>query len=774
MFVLLAGALVILKVASRSGEKPLFDPRPFPFQLEDVIVAPITPKLPFFVADVDLDGNDDLLINEPTRLLWYRLRGKEMVLEGEAAYERPGSTRMVTDANGDARPEFFVCMWAAEGSMLSCHDWFSPKGPSAPLYTIGPFFPPSEFGTNSWSNTKYFGSLTAEKGAHPTIFIGVNTRKREGRPRTLIAYDGVTGQRLWHFEFGPHSDKLACGDFGVNDPRVLLTTIAVANGFSYNGTADSLSYLFCLDPRDGNLLWEKDVAGFAGRSSLALADINGDGQNEILVARDLASSDPLLIGGIPPWSVAALSREGEVLYSVPLWKDVASICAVDLDSDSSPEILVQGNEGRLVILNHDLTIRKVIKGFRSPSGIGSMILGARDLTDDGKLEILCRADNVFVVRDKEGTLIAGRMLRYLFDVQFARYDGRNYIVAASGDSIRVMTLERTPLATRLRAHASRLTIAELAVAMFLAGVGGFHLRRYLKRRRVGHITFDGAQSDLLTAMSAFGHGGSSLKIIDRIRLHLKNWDRVQSDAAAREELFARLHATFVGTVVTELNQIVMLAHKARVPEGIWGAIVPCAGVAGQEMEAILAAGSGGSGAGRDEHVAGALAALGDVDDSIAGIRSYLRSVFRAPVADALERAVARFRNENGDKRISLVFPPDAPVEEGVFIAPVAFDKIFEALLSNSARATEGRTDAAIAIEVQWEGDYCKIDVRDNGCGIPREDWERAFERSYTTKDVGGFGLYYARETLARFGGKIFVLDSVAGSAATVRVVLRKS
>jgi signal transduction histidine kinase len=192
------------------------------------------------------------------------------------------------------------------------------------------------------------------------------------------------------------------------------------------------------------------------------------------------------------------------------------------------------------------------------------------------------------------------------------------------------------------------------------------------------------------------------------------------------------------------------------------------------METILAAGSSGSVANQKEPVARALAALGDVDESIAGIRSSLRTVFRTPAADALDQSIARFRYEHGDKGISLVLPPDSPVAEGVFISPVAFDKILEALLSNSARATEGRTDAAIEIEIQWEGDYCKIDVRDNGCGIPREDWERAFERSYTTKEEGGFGLYYARETLARFGGKIFVLDSVVGSATTMRIVLRKS
>jgi len=263
-------------------------------------------------------------------------------------------------------------------------------------------------------------------------------------------------------------------------------------------------------------------------------------------------------------------------------------------------------------------------------------------------------------------------------------------------------------------------------------------------------------------------------MIDRIRLHLKNWERVQSDTAARDELFARLHATFMETVMPELGHIVMLAHKAGVPEQTWSTIMPRVRLAGQATGAIVAAGPDESAISRNEHIEEALTALADVDESIAGIRSYLRSVFRTPFAEAIEKAIARFREENEGMRISLVLPSDAPANVGLFISPVAFSKVFEALLSNSARATEGRADAAIAIEVRWEGDYCKIDIRDNGCGIPCEDWERAFERYYTTKEEGGFGLYYSRGELARFGGKILVVASAPGEGTTIRVILRKS
>jgi hypothetical protein len=773
LFALLAGVLVMLFAILRPGGGQRSDAHTLPFQLEDVIAARITPKLPFFVVEVDNDGNDDLLINEPTGLLWYRLKGKEMSLAGRAAYEHPGSTRMVTDANGDGRPEFFVLIYMPKGVMLSCHDWFSPKGPSVPLYTIGPLLPSVEFQRRSSTRINPLGRSPAGNGIHPKIFIGVNTLKADNAPRYLLSFDGVTGKEQWRYCFGPKSLDLVCDSFGGSVPRVVFTTIAVLNGISCNGIADSTSYVFCLDERDGSLLWSEEIGAAAARSRIALADVNGDGRKEILLARHLDRDDPRFRSETAPWTVAILNGDGVFLSSVSLPDGASSIHAMDLDDDPVPGILVEQDDGNFVILDHKLRIRRILRPIGSASP-ATEVLGVWDLDGCREPEIVCRMDSVFMVRDQKGNVLAERKFVPSADMQIARYDGKIRIVAASSDSIYIMTLEHTPLMTRLRAYSWRSMIAPLAAAVFLACAVGIAVRRRLIRRGTDHLVVDGARNDLLTAMSAFGHGGSSLKIIDRIRLHLKNWDRVQSDAAAREDLFTRLHATFMETVVPELKHIVMLAHRARVPEEIWGAIVARAGLADQAMEGILAAGSGKAVGDREGHIARALEALGDVDESIAGIRAYLRSVFRTPVAEALERSAARCRYEHGDKIITLALPSGAPVTGGVFISSIAFDKVFEALLANSARATEGRTGAAIAIEVQWEGDYCKIDVRDNGCGIPREHWERAFDRSYTTKEEGGFGLYYARGELARFGGKIFILDSVAGSATTVRVVLRKS
>ncbi len=763
--------------------------RPFRFKtlvtMHFATRTPARPKIPCFVADIDLDGNDDLLVDEPDRLLWYAIRGDTMTLVRECAYEHRGITRMVTDGTGDGHPDFFSLELHPEGAMLSLRDWYSPGGPSKPLWTIGPLLQLGTDGASPGARIFMFGSFIAEKGKAPAILIGLNTLRAEARCRSLLAYDVSSGKRMWSRDIASASCELVWDYFGDTFPRIVFTTAALGNGVVCGDMADSLSHVMCLDGRDGRLLWKSPLTGRGGRGFLALADVNGDGSKEILVARYFSRFDAgaFVIGR--DWAVAALNRDGDILASAAMPMIPKGIRAADLDGDSSPEIIVRGADGEIGILGAALDIRSLFLCPPNVDGSTNEVFGVGDLVGDERPEIVCQLGRALLLRDRKGNVIAKRSFARQapdsaatradgpIDAWIARCDGENRVIAANGDSIQILILERTPLAARI--SASRRPLAAWAAAGALATVWAtFHMRRLLKRRRERFLSMDEAHNELLKAMAAFGHGGSSLKVIDRLRLHLKNWDRIHADGVTREELVARLRETYVETVVPEIKHIVMLARRARIPDGIWNSLQAEAGFAAEETEAILATGSEGD-AYRTEHIAKALGALDGVDGSLAGIRLHLRSIFRTPVAEALGRLVKRFRYEHGARGISFALVCDSSTASDVFISPVTFDKIFESLLSNAVRATESRTDAEIAIAVQWEGNYCRIDVRDNGCGIPRDDWERAFERHYTTKEgEGGFGLYYAREELAKFGGKIYVLESSAGSGTTMRVVFRKS
>jgi len=65
-------------------------------------------------------------------------------------------------------------------------------------------------------------------------------------------------------------------------------------------------------------------------------------------------------------------------------------------------------------------------------------------------------------------------------------------------------------------------------------------------------------------------------------------------------------------------------------------------------------------------------------------------------------------------------------------------------------------------------------IEDTGEGIPREDWERIFERGFTTyKDGTGLGLSLARSVLASLSGSIRVASSTVGEGSVFHVVIPK-
>ena len=95
------------------------------------------------------------------------------------------------------------------------------------------------------------------------------------------------------------------------------------------------------------------------------------------------------------------------------------------------------------------------------------------------------------------------------------------------------------------------------------------------------------------------------------------------------------------------------------------------------------------------------------------------------------------------------------------------------LLENGLRSTEDREHFQSKIKIQKNDGYIVIDISDNGSGIPKMHHKKIFEKGYTTRKTdGGFGLFYALETLQKYGGEIFVLKSEKNIGTTIRMILK--
>ena len=114
----------------------------------------------------------------------------------------------------------------------------------------------------------------------------------------------------------------------------------------------------------------------------------------------------------------------------------------------------------------------------------------------------------------------------------------------------------------------------------------------------------------------------------------------------------------------------------------------------------------------------------------------------------------------------------APEANDVQVESHAMEQVIINLVLNALDAMEGAREPRLILRTVRDGDWCLIEVSDNGRGIAPEHLSRLFEPFFTTKPVGkgtGLGLAISYSLARRLGGRIEVASEVGkGATFTVR------
>jgi signal transduction histidine kinase len=119
-------------------------------------------------------------------------------------------------------------------------------------------------------------------------------------------------------------------------------------------------------------------------------------------------------------------------------------------------------------------------------------------------------------------------------------------------------------------------------------------------------------------------------------------------------------------------------------------------------------------------------------------------------------------------KISLESAEPPPV---AWTDPYQLLQVLLNLLTNSIQATDAGGRITIALRASLE--EAKVEVKDTGSGIAKENLTRIFEPFFTTKGVGqgtGMGLYVSWGIVAKLGGLITV-ESQVGQGTTFAITL---
>ncbi|MGW7411178.1 sensor histidine kinase [Streptomyces sp. NPDC054863] len=168
---------------------------------------------------------------------------------------------------------------------------------------------------------------------------------------------------------------------------------------------------------------------------------------------------------------------------------------------------------------------------------------------------------------------------------------------------------------------------------------------------------------------------------------------------------------------------------------------------------------------RIQHLTDDLLLLTRIDGPVPGVDEEVQ------VADLASDLVEELRHlrRNRALRVTCTAPADLPLLTG---SSLRLERLLRNLLENACR--HARTEVEVVLGTDGTRETVRVEVRDDGPGIPPADRERVFERftrlddSRTRADGGaGLGLAIAREIAARQGGSLHVADGDGPGAVLV-------
>ncbi|MCY1077939.1 ATP-binding protein [Archangium lansingense] len=158
------------------------------------------------------------------------------------------------------------------------------------------------------------------------------------------------------------------------------------------------------------------------------------------------------------------------------------------------------------------------------------------------------------------------------------------------------------------------------------------------------------------------------------------------------------------------------------------------------------------------------------------LKTFSRGDEELPTAVDLRRgidsALALARGELRHRATVVKEVAEVPLVEG---SEARFGQVVLNLLINAAHAiAAGQPDKnEIRVVLRSESNHAIIEVKDTGCGMPREVLDRIFDPFFTTKPVGvgtGLGLSICHGIITGFGGEI-TASSDLGKGSTFRISL---
>jgi len=597
-------------------------------------------------------------------------------------------------------------------------------------------------------------------------------------PRGIWTFDGRNGKLLWKFPTAGQSGTIECADAtGDSKAEIIFNTWGPDNKNIIGDTDDSHSYLFCCN-QQGQQLWRHEMGGIFADIVFTLGDIDNDRQTEILCSYfsgDAANKNTHFELQIRS------GRTGKVEKYIQFTSKINQIFLTDLDRDGNSEIVTcSGNF--IYILNSDLKVLHKTQ-FSMPleaGGLGEIV----DINGDGELEVFAASANRLLVYNSQLNLIGQYRTEMRIDsmhyFKHPVYGGLISLIQGRREkNTNGLFLKINQTSSVLKGFSPQSGFSHLFLLLvFVAGVGltllVLKLILFLRKSNliVSERRIAENRDNFLKALSVFEHGATAATNLVNLGLFFKN---IPQDQPVPSEFIKKLDETVQTYLDVTSNRLTEIVNKSKLADTD-KKIIESFEKNKKELENLLNRYQK-TGLPKDRidklarEVPKTIESLEEIIKLFGkNLSRFYRCDVLATIKETLLAVSPCLKKEDIQFQKLLV---EGDIAGYGFISKTEFSEVIEELLTNAVCAMKNAPTKEIMITIVSGEKRIRIEVSDTGCGIDSKNYEKIFDRDFSTKPEGGFGLYHVKAILDKYGGKIKILQGSPGKGTTIRVDIKK-
>lgn len=156
------------------------------------------------------------------------------------------------------------------------------------------------------------------------------------------------------------------------------------------------------------------------------------------------------------------------------------------------------------------------------------------------------------------------------------------------------------------------------------------------------------------------------------------------------------------------------------------------------------------------------------------LRKLRRTVFQkysCNVRDVVARTTKAYSDQSSAAGVRITQQIQNTGHIYALIPEAALVPILDNLIQNAMRAMENVAEKTLKILIYWHSPKLRIEFEDTGVGISLDGQEKIFTSGYSGWHGTGLGLAQARESLANYGGRIFIKKSSLDEGTSIIIEL---